>query len=310
MRQYEARSSPRSTASTARTRTSTSSSTPTSSASSRRRSRRPPQVLHGVRDPPHVEARGLLARGGAARAARTRASTRCPAAAPRSSPTACARIAPGKEPADDWFDIHGDAHHMGIPTNCTMLYGHIETAEERVDHLLRLREQQDKTGGFLAFIPLAFHPENTEMARLASHDRLRRPEDDRDRAPHARQHPAHQGVLDHAGPARSRSRAALRRRRRPGHRRRASRSSRPPARRPAPSRRSSELVRFVRDAGRFRFSATRITTRLRGGPPVMLRSDASRTRTWRRSSTASTPEVRGSSRRPDGSEPNADRRRA
>ncbi|MDP1793576.1 MAG: hypothetical protein Q8K63_05495, partial [Acidimicrobiales bacterium] len=48
----------------------------------------------------------------------------------------------------------------------TMLYGHIETAEERIDHLIRLREQQDRTGGFLAFIPLAFHPANTELADL------------------------------------------------------------------------------------------------------------------------------------------------
>ena len=53
----------------------------------------------------------------------------------------------------------------GIPTHCTMLYGHVETYEERVDHLLRLREQQDRTGGFLAFIPLAFHPENTVFER-------------------------------------------------------------------------------------------------------------------------------------------------
>ena len=54
---------------------------------------------------------------------------------------------------------------MGIPTHCTMLYGHVETYEERVDHLLRLRAQQDETGGFLAFIPLAFHPENTVFER-------------------------------------------------------------------------------------------------------------------------------------------------
>ena len=65
-----------------------------------------------------------------------------------------------------WLRIHGEAHELGIATNCTMLYGHIETAEERVDHLVRLREQQDKTGGFLAFIPLAFHPANTELADL------------------------------------------------------------------------------------------------------------------------------------------------
>ena len=50
-------------------------------------------------------------------------------------------IAPGKEPAEDWFDVHEAAHGLGIPTHCTMLYGHVETYEERVDHLLRLREQ-------------------------------------------------------------------------------------------------------------------------------------------------------------------------
>ena len=74
-------------------------------------------------------------------------------------------IAPGKEPAEDWFDVHDHAHRMGIPTHCTLLYGHVETLEERIDHMLRLREQQDKTGGFLAFIPLAFHPENTVFER-------------------------------------------------------------------------------------------------------------------------------------------------
>jgi len=71
-----------------------------------------------------------------------------------------------KTSSDVWLRIHGEAHSLGIKTNCTMLYGHIETAEERVDHLVRLREQQDKSGGFLAFIPLAFHPANTELADL------------------------------------------------------------------------------------------------------------------------------------------------
>jgi aminodeoxyfutalosine synthase len=71
-----------------------------------------------------------------------------------------------KTKADTWLRIHGEAHELGIATNCTMLYGHIETKEERIDHLVRLREQQDKTGGFLAFIPLAFHPANTELADL------------------------------------------------------------------------------------------------------------------------------------------------
>ncbi len=71
-----------------------------------------------------------------------------------------------KTSADDWLRIHGEAHSLDIKTNCTMLYGHIETIEERVDHLVRLREQQDASGGFLAFIPLAFHPANTELADL------------------------------------------------------------------------------------------------------------------------------------------------
>lgn len=71
-----------------------------------------------------------------------------------------------KTKSDVWLRIHGEAHSLGIKTNCTMLYGHIETAEERVDHLIRLREQQDASGGFLAFIPLAFHPANTELEDL------------------------------------------------------------------------------------------------------------------------------------------------
>lgn len=74
-------------------------------------------------------------------------------------------VAPGKEHPDRWFEVHDIAHRLGLPTHCTMLYGHVETYEERVDHLLRLRDQQDRTGGFLAFVPLAFHPENTVFER-------------------------------------------------------------------------------------------------------------------------------------------------
>ena len=74
-------------------------------------------------------------------------------------------VAPGKEHPDIWFHVHDTAHRLGIPTHCTLLYGHVETYEERIEHLLRLRDQQDKSGGFLAFIPLAFHPENTVFAR-------------------------------------------------------------------------------------------------------------------------------------------------
>ena len=74
-------------------------------------------------------------------------------------------VAPGKEPAEIWLETHRTAHGLGIPTQCTLLYGHVETYEERIDHMLRLRALQDETGGFMAFIPLAFHPENTVFER-------------------------------------------------------------------------------------------------------------------------------------------------
>ncbi|MEK7836617.1 MAG: aminofutalosine synthase MqnE [candidate division NC10 bacterium] len=69
----------------------------------------------------------------------------------------------GKADADRWCQIHGIAHGLGIKTNATMLYGHVETMEERVDHLLRLREQQDRSGGFLTFIPLAYQVGDTKL---------------------------------------------------------------------------------------------------------------------------------------------------
>jgi aminodeoxyfutalosine synthase len=69
----------------------------------------------------------------------------------------------GKADADRWLEIHGIAHELGIKTNATMLYGHVETMAERVDHLLRLREQQDKSGGFLTFIPLAYQVGTTKL---------------------------------------------------------------------------------------------------------------------------------------------------
>jgi aminodeoxyfutalosine synthase len=72
-------------------------------------------------------------------------------------------ICPKKLPGDDWLRIHKEAHELGIRTNATMLYGHIETLNERVEHLEQLRAAQDETGGFQSFIPLAFHPENTRI---------------------------------------------------------------------------------------------------------------------------------------------------
>lgn len=76
------------------------------------------------------------------------------------------QICPKKCSAEQWFEIHAQLHQLGLPSNCTMLYGHIEQARHRVDHLLRLRDHQDRHGGFQCFVPLAFHPANTELAHL------------------------------------------------------------------------------------------------------------------------------------------------
>lgn len=67
----------------------------------------------------------------------------------------------------DWLEVAKTAHKLDLHTNATMLYGHIESLEERVEHLDMLRRAQDETGGFLAFIPLAFHPKNTELSSLS-----------------------------------------------------------------------------------------------------------------------------------------------
>ena len=76
------------------------------------------------------------------------------------------KIAHDKCGTDRYLDIHRIAHRLGLRSNVTMLYGHIETAAERVDHMLRARTLQDETGGFQAFIPLAFHPDNNQMRKL------------------------------------------------------------------------------------------------------------------------------------------------
>jgi aminodeoxyfutalosine synthase len=76
------------------------------------------------------------------------------------------KICHDKCDGDRYLAIHRTAHRLGMRTNVTMLYGHIETTEERVDHLLRVRTLQDDTGGFQAFIPLAFHPDNNQMRKL------------------------------------------------------------------------------------------------------------------------------------------------
>jgi aminodeoxyfutalosine synthase len=74
-----------------------------------------------------------------------------------------ATIAERKLTGDEWLRVHRTAHELGIPTNCTMLYGHVETAADRIEHLERLRGLQDDTGGFLTYIPLAYHPDHNEL---------------------------------------------------------------------------------------------------------------------------------------------------
>jgi aminodeoxyfutalosine synthase len=76
------------------------------------------------------------------------------------------RICEHKADAGNWIEIHRTAHELGLHTNCTMLYGHIENSFHRIDHLLRLRDLQDQTGGFQTFIPLAFHPDNTGLSHI------------------------------------------------------------------------------------------------------------------------------------------------
>jgi aminodeoxyfutalosine synthase len=72
----------------------------------------------------------------------------------------------GKESAAEWLEVHRTWHGMGGRSTCTMLYGHIETNEQRVDHLRQLREVQDETGGFTGFIPFAFEPESTQLSHV------------------------------------------------------------------------------------------------------------------------------------------------
>ncbi len=72
-------------------------------------------------------------------------------------------IADKKLAGEDWIDVHRTAHRLGIRSNCTMLYGHVESIQDRVEHLAMLRELQDESGGFLAYIPLAYHPDHNEL---------------------------------------------------------------------------------------------------------------------------------------------------
>jgi aminodeoxyfutalosine synthase len=79
------------------------------------------------------------------------------------SPGVRATIADKKLSGEEYIDVHRTAHGLGIRSNCTMLYGHVETYEDRIAHLSMLRDLQDETGGFLAYIPLAYHPDHNEL---------------------------------------------------------------------------------------------------------------------------------------------------
>jgi len=80
------------------------------------------------------------------------------------------RICAHKTSGERWLELSEKVHRSGVPTNATMLYGHVESHEDRVDHLVKLRELQDKTGGFKCFIPLAFNPRGTELSHLPGPD--------------------------------------------------------------------------------------------------------------------------------------------
>lgn len=80
------------------------------------------------------------------------------------------KLCPDKISADEWIDIHRMAHQMGLRSNATMLFGHIETHAERIEHMMRLRGLQDETGGFMAFIPLRFHPDHTRLKKMPMAD--------------------------------------------------------------------------------------------------------------------------------------------
>ena len=209
------------------------------------------------------------------------------------------------------------AHALGLKTHCTMLYAHVETYEERIEHLLALRELQDETGGFMAFIPLPFHPENTVFERRGWKftDRHGRSQDAGRLAADARQHRAREGVLDHDLDAARPGRAPLRCERHPGHGRRGEDRAR---RRGRHAHRGEGRGARARDPrGRPHPGPARHLLHPRCGRsarwPRRSASAASTSSTPPRSSGASRATSRDGlrprrSRRPDGAQPHAARR--
>ena len=165
-RSTRSRSSPRSTWSTARTRTSTSTTTSTILRSCKAALPDVHLKCYTASEIHHMTKLAGCSHEEVLRELKAAGLGSLPGGGAEVFAPACAQlVAPGKEPPRTGSTCTTPRTGMGMPTHCTMLYGHVETYEERIDHLLRLRELQDETGGFLAFIPLAFHPENTVFER-------------------------------------------------------------------------------------------------------------------------------------------------
>ena len=110
-------------------------------------------------------------------------------------------IAARKATTDEWLGVMEDAHGLGLKTSATMMFGHVETLAERIEHLVRLREVQDRTGGFTAFIGWTYQSPNTKLERGADDGRRARvPPHARRLAPDARQLPARPGLVGDPGP--------------------------------------------------------------------------------------------------------------
>ncbi len=129
------------------------------------------------------------------------------------SPRFRAIVCPNKVDGANWLRLHEEAHRAGIASNATMLYGTVETLEERVDHLIALRESQERSPGYNAFIPLAFHPDGNELNDCGWTTGLDDIADVCGGAADAEQLRSHQGVLDDPRPEGLPDRAAVRRRR-------------------------------------------------------------------------------------------------
>ena len=125
-------------------------------------------------------------------------------------------IAPKKTKTDEWLDVMRQAHRLGMSTTATMMYGHVETLEERVEHMRRIRELQDETRGFRAFISWTFQRDGNRLGELVPDERadlVRLPADAGGLADLPRQRPPHPVVVGHAGDEDRPGRARLRRRR-------------------------------------------------------------------------------------------------